>query len=418
MNYKESVEYIHSLLQFGIKPGLERISMLLDLLGNPQDKIKTIHIAGTNGKGSTSTHLANILTSAGYKTGLYTSPYVLSFCERIQIDGENIPKDSLAKAVEKVKSEIEKLNEQGIIITEFEALTATAFLYFYDSGCEYAVIEVGLGGRFDATNVIKKPEAVVITSISLDHTKILGDTVSQIAFEKCGVIKYGVPVITSQNQKSQALEVIRKTTIEKNSNLIIANPQNAKVLFESLMVSQVVKFVYRDSEYLLKLMGAHQIENAVNVIETAKILGIDDRYIKEGLAKTTMLARMEIIGEKPLIIRDGGHNEGCANALYDVLKKHISGNINMLIGLMADKDVEGYVSKIAPLCKSVVTVTPSNPRALDCESLKQIAKKYCKNTKSINNPQEGYKYILSNTKEEETILICGSFYMMSDIFGE
>lgn len=415
MNYNQSVEYIHSLLAFGIKPGLERISMLLDLLGNPQDKIKTVHVAGTNGKGSTSTHLANILTSAGYKTGLYTSPYVLSFCERIQIDGENIPKDRLAETVTKVKSEIEKLNEQGIIITEFEAITATAFLYFYESGCDYAVIEVGLGGRFDATNVISKPEAVVITSISLDHTKILGDSISQIAFEKCGVIKYDVPVITSQNQKPQALEVISKTATEKNCNLIIANPQNAKVLFD---IMSAVKFSYNDSQYILKLMGTHQIENAVNVIETARILGIDDRYIKEGLAKTTMLARMEIIGEKPLIIRDGGHNEGCANALYDFLTKYNVQNINMLIGLMADKDVEGYVSKIAPLCKSVVTVTPSNPRALDSEELKKIAEKYCKNTKSINNPKEGYEYILSNTNKNETILVCGSFYMMSDIFFE
>ena len=418
MNYTESVEYIHSLLQFGIKPGLERISMLLEALGNPQDKIKTIHIAGTNGKGSTSTHLANILTSAGYKTGLYTSPYVIDFCERIQIDGENIPKDCLAKAVQKVKSEIEKLNAQGIIITEFEALTATAFLYFYDSGCDYAVIEVGLGGRFDATNVIKKPEAVVITSISLDHTKILGNTVSQIAFEKCGVIKYGVPVITSQNQTEQALGVIRKTVTEKNCNLIIANPENAKVIFESLMVKHFVRFAYDGNEYTLYLMGEHQIENAVNVIECAKALGIADRYIQEGISKTTMLARMEVISEKPLIIRDGGHNEGCANALHDFLIKYETKNINMLVGLMADKDVEGYVQKIAPLCKSVVTVTPSNPRALNGEQLKEITEKYCDDCKFINNPKEGYKYILSNAKKDEMILVCGSFYLMSDIFGE
>lgn len=418
MNYNQSVEYIHSLLQFGIKPGLERISMLLEALGNPQDKVKTVHIAGTNGKGSTSTHLANILTSAGYKTGLYTSPYVLSFCERIQIDGENIPKDDLARTVTRVKSEIEKLNEQGIIITEFEALTATAFLYFYESGCDYAVIEVGLGGRFDATNVIKKPEAVVITSISLDHTKILGDTIPQIAYEKCGVIKYGVPVITSKNQTEQALSVINKTTKDKKCKLIVANPENTKVIFESLLVKHFVRFAYGGNEYTLYLMGEHQIENAVNVIECAKTLGIADRYIQEGIGKTTMLARMEVISEDPLIIRDGGHNEGCANALYDFLVKYKLENINMLIGLMADKDCEGYVSKIAPLCKSVVTVTPSNLRALDSESLREIAEKYCKNTKSINDPKEGYKYILSNAKKDEMILVCGSFYMMSDIFGE
>ena len=204
MNYKESVEYIHSLLQFGIKPGLERISMLLSALGNPQDKIKTVHIAGTNGKGSTSTHIANILSAAGHKTGLYTSPYVLSFCERIQIDGENIPEKRLADAVTKVRTEIEELNEKGIVITEFEAITAAAFLYFYEAGCDFAVIEVGLGGRFDATNVLKSPRACVITSISLDHTKILGDTLPQIAFEKCGIIKNSVPVVTSDNQNCKA----------------------------------------------------------------------------------------------------------------------------------------------------------------------------------------------------------------------
>ena len=415
MNYTESVEYIHSLLQFGIKPGLERISMLLEALGNPQDKIKTIHIAGTNGKGSTSTHLANILTSAGYKTGLYTSPYVIDFCERIQLDGENIPKDCLAKTVEKVKSEIEKLNAQGIIITEFEALTATAFLYFYESGCDYAVIEVGLGGRFDATNVIKKPEAVVITSISLDHTKILGDSIPQIAFEKCGIIKENVPVITSSNQQADALKVISEACENKNCNLIVTNPKAVEILDDSIFGTL---FAFGENAYKTKLTGNHQLENAVNAIECAKTLGISETAIAQGIEKTRMLARMEIIGEKPLIIRDGGHNEGCANALHDFLIKYKTKNINMLIGLMADKDVEGYVKKIAPLCKSVVTVTPSNPRALDCESLKDIAEKYCKNTKSINNPKEGYKYILSNAKKDETVLVCGSFYMMSDIFGE
>ena len=417
MNFNESVEYIHSLLQFGIKPGLERISKLLEALDNPQDKIKTIHIAGTNGKGSTSTHLANVLTSAGYKTGLYTSPYVLSFCERIQIDGQNIPEDALANTVTRVKSEIDKLNEQGIIITEFEAITATAFLWFYESGCDYAVIEVGLGGRFDATNVIKKPEAVVITSISLDHTKILGDTISQIAFEKCGVIKYGVPVITSQNQKTEALEVIKKTATEKNCSLTVTNPENAQVLFDDSLM--FVKFAYENNDYILKLTGNHQLENAVNVIECAKTLGIADRYIQEGISKTRMLARMEVISEDPIIIRDGGHNEGCANALHDFIVKYKLENINMLIGLMADKDVEGYVSKIAPLCKSVVTVTPSNPRALNSEKLKEIAEKYCDNVKSIDNPKEGYEYILSNSnKRTDKILVCGSFYMMSDIFEE
>lgn len=415
MNFNESVEYIHSLLAFGIKPGLERISMLLDLLDNPQDKIKTVHIAGTNGKGSTSTMISNMLIAEGYKTGLFTSPYVIDFCERIQINGKNVNKDIFAECVTEVREKIEELNRKDIIITEFEAITASAFLCFVKTGCEYVVLEVGLGGRFDATNVIKKPEAVVITSISLDHIAILGDTISKIAFEKCGIIKENVPVITSSNQQDDALKVITETSDNKNCQLTITNPKETEILDDSIFGTV---FAYSNNVYKTKLTGNHQIENTVNAIECAKILGISENAISQGIENTRMIARMEVIGENPLVIRDGGHNEGCAEALYNFLTKYNVQNINMLIGLMADKDCESYVSKIAPLCKSVVTVTPSNPRALDCESLKEIAEKYCDNVKSINNPQEGYKYILSNTKKDETILVCGSFYMMSDIFGE
>lgn len=415
MNFNESVEYIHSLLAFGIKPGLERISMLLDLLDNPQDKLQFVHIAGTNGKGSTSTMISNMLIASGKKTGLFTSPYVIDFCERIQINGENVNKNIFAECVTEVREKIEELNKKNIIITEFEAITVSAFLCFVKAECEYVVLEVGLGGRFDATNVIKKPQAVVITSISLDHIAILGDTIEKIAFEKCGIIKENIPVITSLNQHNDALKVIRETCENKKCNLIVTNPKETEILDDSIFGTV---FAYCNKVYMTKLTGNHQIENTVNAIECAKVLGLNEIAIAGGIENTRMIARMEVISENPLIIRDGGHNEGCANALHDFLTKYNVQNINMLIGLMADKDVESYVSKIAPLCKSVVTVTPSNPRALDSEKLKEIAEKYCKNTKFIENPKEGYKYILSNTKKDETILVCGSFYMMSDIFGE
>ena len=414
MNLDQSVEYIHSLLAFGIKPGLERISMLLDLLGNPQDKLKIIHVAGTNGKGSTSTTISNMLIAGGKKTGLFTSPYVIDFCERIQIDGKNVSKNLFADCVTEVREKIEELNKKDIIITEFEAITVSAFLCFVKAECEYVVLEVGLGGRFDATNVVKNPEAVVITSISLDHIAILGDTIEKIAFEKCGIIKNNVPVITSFNQHKDALKVITETCKSKNCNLIITDPGKTEILDDSIFGTL---FSYDDNVYKTKLTGNHQIENAVNAIECARVLGIGENAIAQGIESTRMIARMEVIGEKPLIIRDGGHNEGCAEALYNFLKKYNVQNINMLIGLMADKDVEGYVSKIAPLCKSAVTVTPSNPRALNGEKLKEITEKYCNEVTFINNPQEGYKYIISNTEADETILICGSFYMMSDIFG-
>ncbi len=414
MNFTESVKYIHSLLAFGIKPGLERISMLLTMLDNPQDKLKIIHVAGTNGKGSTSTMISNMLIADGHKTGLFTSPYVIDFCERIQIDGENVDKDIFAECVSKVREKIEELNKQDIIITEFEAITVSALLCFMKAECEYVVLEVGLGGRFDATNVVKRPEAVVITSISLDHIGILGDTIEKIAFEKCGIIKENVPVITSVNQHDDALRVIKDTCEKKNCDLVITDPHKTEILDDSIFGTV---FSYDGKVYKIRLTGNHQIENTVNAIECAKTLGISEIAIAQGIENTRMIARMEIIGENPLVIRDGGHNEGCANALYNFLEKYKVKNINMLIGLMADKDVEGYVEKISPLCKSVVTVTPSNPRALNGELLKEITEKYCEDTKFINNPKEGYKYILSNTKEDETVLICGSFYMMSDIFS-
>ncbi len=414
MNFSESVEYIHSLLAFGIKPGLERISMLLEMLGNPQDKLKIIHVAGTNGKGSTSTMISNMLIADGYKTGLFTSPYVIDFCERIQINGENVDKNIFAECVSEVREKIEELNRQDIIITEFEAITVSAFLCFIKAGCEYVVLEVGLGGRFDATNVVEKPEAVVITSISLDHIAILGNTIEKIAFEKCGIIKENVPVITSSNQHKDALKVIKETCESKNCKLIISDPHKTEILDDSIFGTL---FSFGDNVYKTKLTGNHQIENIVNAIECAKVLGINEIAIAQGIENTRMIARMEVINRKPLVIRDGGHNEGCAEALHNFLVKYDVKNINMLIGLMADKDVAGYVEKIAPLCKSVITVTPSNPRALNGADLEKITEKYCDNIKFINNPKEGYKYIISKTNEDETILICGSFYMMSDIFG-
>lgn len=413
MNYKESVEYIHSLLQFGIKPGLERISMLLSSLGNPQDKIKTVHIAGTNGKGSTSTHIANILTSAGHKTGLYTSPYVLSFCERIQIDGESISEEKLSKTVTKVQKEIFKLNEKGIVITEFEAITAVAFLYFYEEKCDFAVIEVGLGGRFDATNVLSSPKASVITSISLDHTKILGDTLPKITFEKCGIIKEGVPVVTSANQNSEVLSVIEQTARDRNCNLTVTNPKNAEIISDKL--GETV-FEYDGENYTLHLCGEHQIENAVNAIETARLLGISEEFIKSGIAKTQMLARMEIIGKEPLIIRDGGHNEGCAKALRNFILRYRIKNIKMLVGMMADKDTDRYLQLVCPLCDSVTVCTPSNPRAESAEDLLISAKKYCKEAFATQNPKEAYEQVLRSANKDGTVLLCGSFYLMSDIF--
>lgn len=298
MTYEQAVDYIHSLLVFGIKPGLERLNVLLEKLENPQDNLKFIHIAGTNGKGSTSTMISNALISANYKTGLFTSPYVFDFCERIRINDINIPKQDLADVVSRVKPIIDELSENGLVITEFEAITAVALLYFSEQKCDYAVMEVGLGGRFDATNVIKKPEVAVITSISKDHTNILGDTIEKIAFEKCGIIKDGTSVVTTSLQDNEALTVIEKTVKEKNANLTVADFDNVEILSEG---KNGTDFVYKDKRYFVSLDGRHQVENAIGVIEALnKIEKVEYEDIVYSLKHTVMHGRMEQIGDNVL----------------------------------------------------------------------------------------------------------------------
>lgn len=412
LTYEQAVAYIHSLLVFGIKPGLERINILLERLGNPQDKIKFFHVAGTNGKGSTSTMLSNALISAGYKTGLFTSPYVFDFCERIKIDGENIPKSDLADIVSRIKPVIDELSEKGIVITEFEAITAAALLYFYEQKCDYAVMEVGLGGRFDATNVIKCPEVAVITSISKDHTKILGDTVEKIAFEKCGIIKENSTVVTTSLQDEEALMVIEKKAKEKNARLIIADFGETSIISKS---KGGTDFVYKGNEYFISLDGRHQVENAIGVVEAARLIdGVGEKDIVFSLKNTVMHGRMELISDNVLI--DGGHNEECSKALSAVLESEFSDkNITAVIGMMADKDCEKYLSNVLPHCKRVIFTKPDNPRSEEPERLCDYSKKYIDKIDIEIDPKIAYHIAVESSP---FVLVCGSFYLISDIFKD
>ena len=414
LNYEQAVGYIHSLLVFGIKPGLERISVLLDRLGNPQNKIKFIHVAGTNGKGSTSTMLSNALISSGYKTGLFTSPYVFDFCERIRVNGENISKSDMANTVTKIKPIIDKLSEEGIVITEFEAVTAAALLYFCEEKCDFAVMVVGLGGRFDATNVIKRPEVAVITSISKDHTRILGDTVEKIAFEKCGIIKDNSTVVTTSLQDKAALEVIKNISNERHASLIVADFESVNIISES---KNGTDFIYKDKEYFVSLDGRHQVENAIGVIEAARqINGVSENDIVNSLKNTVMHGRMELIKDNVLI--DGGHNEECSRALADVLKSEFSDrDITAVIGMMADKECEKYLSNILPYCKRVVFTKPENPRSEEPERLRDLSKKYIAKDKiDIEiNPKIAYNIAVESSP---FVLVCGSFYLISDVFKD
>lgn len=415
MNYQEAVDYIHSLLAFGIKPGLERITALLEALGNPQNGLRFVHVAGTNGKGSTSTMLSHILKAAGYKTGLFTSPYVFSFCERIQIDNANIPEADLAAVVARVKGAIDGLNAEGIVPTEFEAITAAALLYFKEQQCDYAVMEVGLGGRYDSTNVIPAPEVCVITSVSLDHTKILGDTIEQIASEKAGILKRGSACVTTDCQDQTALSVIREAAQKQGCTLTVAKAKTAQILSESL--TETV-FSYGGEVYTLRLSGRHQIENAVGVVEAAKqIAGVTQAQIRTGLQNAVLCGRMEYRAGTPPLLLDGGHNPECAEALAEVLNRFAPPHITAVIGMMADKDTAQYLKTVAPYCKEIYFTKPDNPRAAEPALLQASLGTIKTKTFTEENPKFALERAENTAPQDGLVLVCGSFYLLSDLFS-
>lgn len=412
MNCNEAISYIHSLERFGIMPGLERISELCEKLGNPQDKCKFIHVAGTNGKGSTCTMISEILIESGYNTGLYTSPYVIDFRERIKLNGEMIDPEDLAECTEEVKEASEKYN---IKVTEFEAVTAVAFLYYAKKECDYVVLEVGLGGRYDATNIIKKPDVAVIASISKDHTAILGDTVSEIAGEKCGIIKDGCKVVSYALQTPDALEVIKNNCRLKSAELIIPDIKDLSVFSVSIKGSSID---YKGLKYNLRLAGEHIVYNSISAVEAVKALniGLTDEQISSGISKAVVPARMELISDSPIILLDGGHNEDCGKALNKFVKEFITDKkIIMLSSIMADKDFDSYLSLSASLADEFIATKADVPRALDSKELCTAAKKYCDNCIYIENSLEAVKTALSKLNDNSALVICGSFYLAGEI---
>ena len=418
MNCNEAIEYIHSLEKFGIKPGMERIRALCRELGNPQDKLKVIHVAGTNGKGSTSTMISNILRKSGYDTGLFISPYVTDFRERIQYNGNMIEKNELAECVEKVKNAIDNLSVQGIQPTEFEAVTAAAFLYFEKKKCDFVVLEVGLGGRLDSTNVILAPFVSVITSISLDHTAILGDTIEEIAAEKCGIIKFGAETVVYPFQDENAMEIIKKTCDEKCNSLRIPDVSRLKTVEERL---EGTVAVYDGVEFTLPLAGEHMVYNACTAIEAVRSLSrlgihISDEAVATGIEASAMPARTELIKKKPVVILDGGHNEGCAAVLSGFIEKHLCGKrIIMVSSMMADKDFSAYLSMVARYADTFIATKADVPRAMSSAELAENAKAYCRNCYDIPEPSKAITAAHNILQSDDALIVCGSFYLAGEV---
>lgn len=421
MTFCEALDYIHSLLKFGIHPGLSRMDTLLQILGNPHKNIKCVHVAGTNGKGSTSTAISNVLIEAGYNVGLYTSPYVTDFLERVQYNGKPIDKALFSQCVEIIKPEIEKMSEKGAQITEFEALTATAFLCFNKLNVDVLVLEVGLGGRLDATNVIETPLVNVITSLSLDHTGVLGDTIEQIAFEKCGTIKPNGTLVCSYGQTENALRVIKEICKEKNNTLIIPMQSEIEKTEQSIFG---MHFNYKKQAYETSMSGTHQVQNMTTVIEAVNVLknegyNITGQNIKDGIRKTILPARVEVISKKPLVILDGGHNEDGAKAFYEAVKECFNNDKKLFViaGMMNDKAVEASLKPLISQADTFVAVTPENPRAMKAEALAEIAKKYSHNVICCDNANSAVDLVENQVAEDDMLFVVGSLYLAGEVRG-
>lgn len=419
MTETQAIAYYHSLQRFGVQPGLERIARLCALLGDPQKSLRFVHVAGTNGKGTTCTEIASVLTAAGYKTGLFTSPYVLRFHERMQICGAQIPGDRLADVTERVQAAAAQMNAEGAYPTEFEAVTAAAFLWFAEERCDIVVLEVGLGGRFDATNIITAPEATVITSVSLDHTKVLGDTVEAIAGEKCGIIKAGRPVVTPASQNEAALPVIRRTAAACGAPLYVVAPAD-------LFASPAGTAFGWDAQWNGKTLhipfgGDHQLENAALALKTCILLrekgySISEDAVVRGFASAAIPARTEILSRKPTVILDGSHNEGSTAALANYLGAYFGGKkILAVMGMMADKDTDAILDHVLPFVDSVIAVTPSNPRAMPAAALCERIRERKKSCNFFEDMFLGIDKALSDLYDNyEVLLVCGSLYLAAD----
>ena len=405
MTYKQATEYIDSFLMFGSKLGLTRITKLLSDLGNPQDTLKFIHIAGTNGKGSTAYYCESVLRHAGYKVGMFVSPYIVDFRERFQINSQMISESDLCDIVARIKAICDTYPKDELP-TEFEIVTAIGMVYFAEQKCDMVVLEVGLGGRLDSTNVIKTPDVCAITSLSLDHTQYLGETIDQIAYEKGGIIKAGAPVVLYPLQESGALETIEQICRERNSKLIIPNLANT---LEKSIFGEKVEF--DGLEFRLAIPGDKQKYNASVAITALRecSLELDDEQIVKGLESAKIPARLEVLSTNPKILLDGAHNPDGVVMLEHTLDEYFDSPVG-IIGMMKDKDIEKVLEKIAPKFSKIYTVTVDNPRSETADNLAKTVKKYCADVHACESVESAISCAQAENKD---FCVCGSLYLCS-----
>ena len=415
MNAQEAIAYIHSFFWKGSIPGLSRTQELLRRMGNPEKKLKFIHIAGTNGKGSTAAMTASVLQKAGYQVGLYTSPYIYRFNERIQVNGVQIADEDVAAVTEYVRGYAEAMEEKP---TEFELVTAIGFEYFARKNCDIVVLEVGMGGALDSTNVIDTPEVAVITNIGLDHTDYLGSTVEEIAQTKAGIFKKNGDAVIYRS-KASVEAVFEKVCAEKHIRL-------KKADFDSLhLVScgldgQVFDCASRKG-LLLPLLGDHQLHNSsvvLSIIDTLieKGWNITEAHIRDGLRDVSWPGRFDIVSREPLFIIDGGHNPQCIDALVVNIRDYLSGKkIIALTGVLADKDYGEMYRPMMPYIQEFVCITPPNPRKLDASELAEHLRRVGATATACETISQGVQTAVKKVGKDGVVLCFGSLYTIGDI---
>ena len=418
MDYNQAIDFISRIPWTKRSKGLDRIKKLLELLGNPQDSLKFIHIAGTNGKGSTAAMLASIFKAMGQKTGLFTSPHLIRYNERMKINGNDISDDELAGIITVIESHVDVMEETP---TEFEILTAAGMLWFAQNECDIVVLEVGLGGEFDSTNVISNKELAVITAIGFDHTAILGDSIEEIASAKAGIITEGCDVILYR-QAEFVMNVFREKCIEKNARLHISDTDSLE-LIESNTAYQCFKTAYLKDPAVLTLTGKYQLQNALVVLEACRVLRergieISDKDILTGLREVKWASRFEVLSKNPVFILDGAHNDHGINAAADSLTSLFPDKkIIYILGVLSDKNVDKMLEKLYSNAACFITLTPDSDRAVNAEMLAEKIRAAGFNAWNYINVDEAVRYAFEMAKNDGVICSLGSLYLAGRVRG-
>ena len=425
MTYEETLAWIHQMEQFGINLGLTRMEHLLERMERPERKLQIIHVAGTNGKGSVCTFVSAILQAAGYSVGRYISPTLFEYRERIQVDGEPIEKEALAKGMSIARSCCEAMAAEGLEVpTIFEIETAVGFWYFLEKGCDYVVLETGMGGRLDSTNVIEHPVLTVITSISMDHMAQLGDSLAAIASEKAGILKSGVPAVFYP-QETESFDVLKRVCTEKGIEYVTADWDllkiNERTLSEGesrLEATQI--FDYKHYRNLtIHLAGTYQVKNACLAVEAMEALDlkqVTETQIYEGLAAARWPGRFECLAKEPLIFIDGAHNPEGARSLKESIQTYFPNrHIRLIMGVFKDKDYGEILRIMSEVSDTLIAFTPDHPRGLKSDELCGLAQSYFKNVVDKKTAEEAMNYAKAESDADSMIVSFGSLSTIARI---